>query len=355
MPSKTPSPTPNSQNHSGDGASEKIELIELKDEPTLESTPIIELKDDGRARKHAWGEESGGFEIKPESPSPTPESKIRAQSARLAGLADSAKSSTSSNLASNTPDNTSSKSVASKAAGKIFGIFGKKSPPPKQAEHEKYILLFDLDGTLLDSIEGIYHSFTHACGVDFSPTLDEVRTLIGLPLSEMFMRVGFSAKEAQNRVILYKNNYRKIYLQKTKLLPNVIESLIMAKSFAHLGVVTTKTGLYSKHILQHFDILKFFQVVIGSEDVQHPKPHPEPIFKALSSLPITPKEKVYMLGDTIYDLEAASNAQINGIWVRSGYGKGLESSASASFDSVYEAVKLLRTQANKYDDNWHSL
>lgn len=221
-------------------------------------------------------------------------------------------------------------------------------------EHEKYVLLFDLDGTLLDSIDGIYHSFTHACGVEFSPTLDEVRSLIGLPLAEMFVKIGFDSKEAQNRAILYKNHYRKIYLQETKLLPNVIESLIMASGFAHLGVVTTKTALYSKHILQHFDILRFFKVVIGSEDVQHPKPSAEPILKALYSLPITPKEQVFMIGDTIYDLEAAQNAQINGVWVRSGYGVGLESRATASYDGVYEAVSAIRVQAKQYEEGWHT-
>ena len=225
----------------------------------------------------------------------------------------------------------------------------------KVDSREKHIVLFDLDGTLLDSIDGIYHSFIHACGAAFSPTRDEVRSLIGLPLVEMFIAVGFEPKEAQDRAIAYKNHYRKIYLQETKLLPNVIESLIMASGFAHLGVVTTKTAQYSKQILQHFDILKFFSVVIGSEDVQHPKPSAEPILKALCSLPIAPKEQVFMIGDTIYDLEAAQNAQINGVWVRSGYGVGLESSANASFDNVYDAVKALRAQAKEYDDNWHSL
>ena len=143
-------------------------------------------------------------------------------------------------------------------------------------------------------------------------------------------------------------------MQETKLLPNVIESLIMASGFAHLGVVTTKTALYSKHILQHFDILKFFSVVIGSEDVQHPKPSAEPILKALCSLPVAPKEQVFMIGDTIYDLEAAQNAQINGVWVRSGYGVGLESKATMSYDGVYEAVSAIRAQAKQYEEDWHA-
>ena len=332
--------TPN--NLSTQDSAPRNDRIELKDEHPIESNTEangisgdkIELKDENKVRKHTWGEEPGGFEVKPESDR---------DDSRCNKILDSR-------------DDAPVPIQANKTSRRFFKLFGSKSLTSQtHAEHERYILLFDLDGTLLDSIDGIYHSFTHACGVDFSPTLDEVRSLIGLPLNEMFIRVGFSAKEAQNRVILYKNNYRKIYLEKTKLLPNVIESLIMASGFAHLGVVTTKTAQYSKHILQHFDILKFFSVVIGSENVQHPKPSAEPILKALCSLPIAPKEQVFMIGDTIYDLEAAHNAQINGVWVRSGYGVGLESSANASFDNVYDAVKALRAQAKEYDDNWHSL
>lgn len=209
------------------------------------------------------------------------------------------------------------------------------------------MLLFDLDGTLLDSIDGIYASFSYACGLPIS--LEELRSLIGLPLVEMFARVGFSEGEAHSRALRYKNHYRSIYLQKTKLLPNVIKALIMAKGFAHLGVVTTKTALYSKHILQHFGILQFFHVVIGSEDVENPKPHAEPILKALHSMPIAPRERVFMIGDTIYDLEAARNAGVNAIWVRCGYGEGLDSCAMMSADSVYEAVRVLRAQLEQLE------
>lgn len=286
--------------------------IELREDPSFISESKIELKAES---KHLAYNDEKHFEVKPDKKTqpnePSPLQKPNNQ--------------TKSNLIENSQD-----------------IVAKD----ELLEHEKHILLFDLDGTLFDSLEGIYHSFCYACEGDFLPSIEEVRALIGLPLETMFERIGYTPSEARKRIIPYKNYYRQIYLKETKMFPKVIEALIMAHNFAHLGIITTKTGQYSRAILQHFDVLKFFQVVIGSEDVQHHKPHPEPILKALSFLPITPKDKVYMIGDTIYDLKAAKNANVNALWVRCGYGVELDEEADESFDSVYEAVCAIRDKAN---------
>ncbi|GAD18057.1 HAD family hydrolase [Helicobacter fennelliae] len=211
-----------------------------------------------------------------------------------------------------------------------------------EKDSEKKIILFDLDGTLLDSAEGIYESFCRACEDDYKPTLQQVRGLIGLPLEEMFRFVGFDKEESKKRVIRYKNHYRRICIEKTKLMPYATEALILASQFAHLGVVTTKTALYSKQILEHFGLLKLFQVVIGSEDIDRPKPDAEPILKALNFFPITPKERIYMIGDTIYDIKAAKNAKINSVWVKNGFGKDLQKETQLSFNTIYDAVLYIQ-------------
>ncbi|WP_158655927.1 MULTISPECIES: HAD family hydrolase [unclassified Helicobacter] len=211
-----------------------------------------------------------------------------------------------------------------------------------EKEHEKKVILFDLDGTLLDSFEGIYEGFVRACEGDFTPTREQIFPLVGLPLLDMFSHLGYSKEEAPHRITRYKNYYRRICLEKTALMPGALEAVVMAKGFAHLGVVTTKMGAFSKQILQSLNILKYFQIIIGSEDVAHPKPHAEPILKALDSMPITPKDKVYMIGDTIYDLKAAKNAGVNGVWVKNGFGKELEGYGEYEFDNVLEAVEYIR-------------
>ena len=215
----------------------------------------------------------------------------------------------------------------------------------KSGAHEKKIILFDLDGTLLDSVDGIYESFSRACEDEYFPSIQEVRGLIGLPLEDMFRRIGFDDDELQRRVERYKNHYRRICVDKTKLLPQAKEAVVLAHSFAHLGIITSRALLYSKQILKNLRMLKYFQVIIGREDVSAPKPHAEPILRALDFFPITPKEKVYMIGDTIYDLQAAKNAGVNGIWVRNGFGENLDEIAPLSFDNAYRAVEYIQNLA----------
>ena len=107
---------------------------------------------------------------------------------------------------------------------------------------------------------------------------------------------------------------KKISKYKTTLLPNAKEAIIKASKFANLGVVTTKTGKYSIELLEHFNLMSYFKVLIGSEDVTNHKPHPEPILKALH-LMNAKKENSYMIGDTCLDLIAAKEAGVFGIGV----------------------------------------
>ncbi len=207
-------------------------------------------------------------------------------------------------------------------------------------------ILFDLDGTLIDSTEGIIESFNTAFDTFGSKRMkpDKICSLIGYPLEIMFESLGIKKEQIDAHVKAYKNHYRKISLQTTKLLPNVKEAIELASDLAPLGIVTTKTARYSKEILEHFDVLKHFNVVIGREDVQNPKPDPEPAIKALNSLNVKPSKDVYLIGDTILDLQCAKNAKINSIGLLSGYGKKedlLQYSQNIK-QNVLEAIKSLK-------------
>jgi phosphoglycolate phosphatase len=106
----------------------------------------------------------------------------------------------------------------------------------------------------------------------------------------------------------------------TKLLPNAVEAIKEASKFARLGIVTTKTAEYSKILLEHMEIMDYFEVLIGREDVQNPKPHPEPILKAMELMSVTKSNNVWMIGDTCLDLLSAKAAGIRSVGVLSGYG-----------------------------------
>jgi len=184
------------------------------------------------------------------------------------------------------------------------------------------VILFDLDGTLIDSTQAIVETFHHACDTNNFDRVDEekIKSLIGYPLDIMFQNIGVKDNRVWDFVASYKEEYRKISTQKTTLLKYAKESILSAHEFATLGIVTTKTGRYSKVLMEHFELMHYFDVLIGREDVEHPKPDAQPILKALQKLKAQDKE-VWMIGDTKLDLIAAQNAKVNSIGVLSGYGK----------------------------------
>lgn len=183
------------------------------------------------------------------------------------------------------------------------------------------VILFDLDGTLIDSTEAILESFRHSLqkhGEAGDVTDEVITSQIGHTLETMFAAAGVPMPLIDAHVATYKLYYREISRQKTILLPNAIEAIKEASTFARLGIVTTKTGLYSRELMEHFGVMEYFEVLIGREHVEHPKPHPEPIFKALEGMKAA-KESAWMIGDTRLDIEASNQAGIGSVAVTSGY------------------------------------
>jgi len=112
--------------------------------------------------------------------------------------------------------------------------------------------------------------------------------------------------------------------------------------------VTTKTGEYSTILLEHMGLMKYFDVLIGREHVVHPKPHSEPIFKALEKLEHE-LDSVWMIGDTPMDILSANAAGVKSVAVTSGYStqKVLEECASQICKSAREAVRYIENYEEK--------
>jgi len=182
------------------------------------------------------------------------------------------------------------------------------------------IILFDLDGTLIDSTEAILESFHTSFEIYGyqAPSDDAITGLIGHPLDVMYRELGVPEAEVWNFVTTYKEQYRHIFKTKTTLLEHAVDAVALAYQHARLGVVTTKTGSYSRELLEHFQIMHYFELLIGREDVEYPKPHAQPIEKALAFFTCK-KDQCWMIGDTRLDLASAKNASIRGVGVLSGY------------------------------------
>lgn len=209
----------------------------------------------------------------------------------------------------------------------------------------KKIILFDMDGTLIDSTDAIYESFCSVFNKHKMPLLskNEVAKYIGYTLGDMFAFFGVSDDKIEQCCNDYKMHYTKIHNLKTKMLPNAISAIKFAHSFASLGVVTTKTSDSSRNLLRYFDVEQYFQVIIGREDVINPKPSSEPILTALSQLHKQPSKNAFMIGDTMLDLLSAKRAGIVGVGVLCGYGErdDLAKFSDYIFDDTLKAVEFI--------------
>lgn len=212
------------------------------------------------------------------------------------------------------------------------------------------IILFDLDGTLIDSTDAILESFHNSFDLlnIKHPSDEEIKALIGYPLDIMYSRLGVDEELVWDFVSTYKEHYRKISTQKTYLLESAKEAVVKASQFADIGIVTTKTGRYSKVLMEHFELMEYFQVLVGREDVENPKPHQEPILKALEFFE-QDEQDIWMIGDTKLDLISAKNAGVNSIGVLSGYDDRvtLEKYTDIIVGDVLEAIKYLKNSSEK--------
>lgn len=214
------------------------------------------------------------------------------------------------------------------------------------------IILFDLDGTLIDSTDAILASFNNSFkkkGFEFKGDDEDIKKLIGYPLDVMYVNLGIEDKYKWEFVDAYKEHYKKISKAQTYLLDDAIEAVELASQIARVSIVTTKTRMYTTPLLENLNIIHHFEVITGRENVENPKPHPEPINITLEQMNYNKEfHDVWMIGDTKLDLIAAAQANINSVGVLCGYGKKDELLQYTNYveNNAFDAVKFIKEQKN---------
>lgn len=179
-----------------------------------------------------------------------------------------------------------------------------------------HTMLFDLDGTILDTNELIIQSFLHTFeGVTQEPvTRGHIIPNMGRPLVEQMQ--FFSGRDAVEDLV---QKYRKFNIDKhdalVKEFPYVRETLERLHAAGiKLGVVTSKVRVTTEMGLKLCGIYDYFGAIVTVDEVERAKPDPEGIRKALKLLG-SDESGAIMVGDSHYDLEAASNAGIPSVGV----------------------------------------
>ena len=204
-------------------------------------------------------------------------------------------------------------------------------------------ILFDLDGTLTDSGEGIMNCAKLALqhyGLPI-PSEEEMRTFVGPPLHESFIRFGVLAEETDNAINIYRSRYIPIGKFENHPYEGIREMLTKLQALGHrLYVATSKPEKMSIEILEHFDLAKYFTLICGAT-MDTSRSSKEAVIAYLLDQCQT-GENVVMVGDTAFDVIGAKAHGIPTIGVSWGYGK-IEDMEAAG------AVSIARTVSELYE------
>lgn len=196
----------------------------------------------------------------------------------------------------------------------------------------KKYLLFDLDGTLTDPKEGICTCVQYALasfGIE-EPDLDKLEPFIGPPLLDSFQEFyGFEEEKGQQAIIYYRERFSTVGLFENEVYPGVPQMLArLQENGCRLAVASSKPEIFVKRILEHFGLLSYFEVVVGSELDGRRARKEEVVEEALRQLlgeealtqhGLRRIEDAVMVGDRKFDIQGAKRFGIASIGVRYGY------------------------------------
>ena len=193
------------------------------------------------------------------------------------------------------------------------------------------IILFDLDGTLTDSEEGILRSAQYMQEKMGLRVWDweELRFMMGPPLIESFTKgFGMPLEEAEKGVVVFRERYSTVGLFENKVYPGIVEMLEELKAKGkRMAVATSKKEDLAVRILEHFGIAKYMEVIGGDVREAGRDTKAKVIDYVLETMQAE-KEDVIMIGDRKYDINGAHALGIPCIAVEWGYGDRAEFEAN---------------------------
>jgi len=207
-------------------------------------------------------------------------------------------------------------------------------------------VLFDLDGTLVDSLHDLTDAVNHMLTGFGRQQLDpvQVRQLVGKGARNLVQRALASDSPAEiSRGLAAFTEFNTIHIaDKSRLYPGVREMLQqLADCGIRLAIISNKNEELSRLILKTLEVDGFFDIIAGGDTFAEMKPSPLPLLQVINKLGCSPAEAV-MVGDSINDIQAGNCAGITTIGCRWGYGNSDELNESKySADSCSDIINIL--------------
>ncbi len=173
-------------------------------------------------------------------------------------------------------------------------------------------ILFDLDGTLVDTIGLILSSYRHTMSthLDQIPPDESWLMTLGQPLRVQLQKFARSPDELEAMFQTYLEHNEANHQQLVRPFPGMLDAVrSLGAAGYRLAVVTSKIRPNTDRELATVGLAEYFDVTVTADDVQAPKPDPEPVHTATRQLDLTERE-VLMVGDSVFDLRAGRAAGV---------------------------------------------
>lgn len=183
-----------------------------------------------------------------------------------------------------------------------------------EVTRHRRLVVWDFDGTLADTQRGIVRTMRLTlgeCAPACSPTDDDIRQTIGLPLRDSIARLSGLHGGALDKA---EDTYRRLFETEgvpcTTLFDGIADALRRQTERGDVVTIATSRGHQSvKELCERMGILQYIAHIIACEDVQHAKPHAEPVLRLCKTTGIRPAHTT-VIGDTTYDMEMGFNAGV---------------------------------------------
>lgn len=185
--------------------------------------------------------------------------------------------------------------------------------------------IFDFDGTIVDTGEGILKSLQYAFDffTDEVPSFEDLKVFIGPPIHYSFTHFfGVPESEVEDYIKKYRERYSEIGIYECELYDGMLELLNKLKeNKIKVGVASSKPQIFIERLMDHFDLTSYFDFICGtsSDDCKHIGKK-DLVEKCMRNLGAKDLDKVIMIGDRYFDIDGGNEAGVYSCGIAHGYG-----------------------------------